>query len=60
MSQDPSCNDNWVPDTNQECRQTKEAFNQTSANALHYRQLPNKEQGNTLQLCQSTNQLASM
>ena len=34
ISQDPSCNDYWVPNINQEYRKTKEAFDQTSAIAL--------------------------
>ena len=49
ISQDPSCNDYWVPDINQEYRETKEAFGQTSADALHCKQLQNIEQGNTLE-----------
>ena len=33
--QDPSCNKYWIPDTDQECRQTKGTFNQTGTDALH-------------------------
>ena len=39
ISQDPTCNDYWAPVTNQEYRETKEAFDQTYADALHCRQL---------------------
>ena len=31
ISQDPSCNDYWIPDMNQEYRYTKEALDQTKA-----------------------------
>ena len=47
--QDPTYTDHWVPVTNQEYRETKEAFDQTCADALHCKQLQNIEQGNTLE-----------
>ena len=49
ISQDPSCNKYWIPSIDKECRQTKGALDQTSADALHFGQLQNKEQGNTLE-----------
>ena len=49
IPKDQSCNEYWIPDIDQECRQTKGTFNQTVIDALHSRQLQNKEQGNTLE-----------
>ena len=49
ISQDPTCNDYWVPVTNKEDRKTKETFDQMHADALHCRQLLNIEQGSTLE-----------
>ena len=43
IPQDPSCNEYWIPDIDQECRQTTGIFNQTGIDALHCRQLQNKE-----------------
>ena len=48
ISHDPFCNDYLTPEINQEYRETKEAFDQTSADALHCRQLQYKEQDNTV------------
>ena len=45
----PIHNKYWIPDIDQECRQTKGTFNQMGIDALHCRQLQNKEQGNTLE-----------
>ena len=47
--QDPSCNENWVPDTDQECGQLKTTFNQTGIDVLHSRQLQNEEQWHTME-----------
>ena len=49
IPQDWSCNENSVPDTDQECGQMKRMFNQTGIDVLHCRQLQNKEKGNTLE-----------
>ena len=49
ISQDPSCNDYWTPDINQEYRETREAIDQASTDALCCRQVQEKEQGNTLE-----------
>ena len=45
ISQDPVCNDHWVPVTNQEYRDTKETFDWMHADALHCRQLQNLRHG---------------
>ena len=37
IPQDPSCNEYWTPDTDQECRQIKSMFSQTGTEALHCR-----------------------
>ena len=42
ISHDPSCNDYWTPDINQVYMETGEAFDHTSADALHCRQLQDK------------------
>ena len=49
ISQDPSCNDNWVPHTDQECGQMMRIFNQIGIDVLHCRQLQYEEQGHTLE-----------
>ena len=49
IPQELFCNEYWIPDIDQECWQTKGASHQTGADALHCRQLQNKEQRNTLE-----------
>ena len=49
IPQNPSCNEYFIPDIDHECWQTKETFGQTGADALHCRQLQNKEEGSPLE-----------
>ena len=42
IPQDALCNEYWIPYVNQECRQTKGAFDHPGVDVLHCRQLQTK------------------